>query len=46
MKTIIDVQVDFDKVKDSVKRNFEDVFHVSLRTIDAQMLDQRLTMNS
>jgi lipoate-protein ligase B len=47
MKTIIDVQVDFDKVKDSVKRNFEDVFHVSLRTIDAQMLEnQRLTMHS
>jgi lipoate-protein ligase B len=39
MKTIIDVHVDFDKVKNSVKRNFEDVFHVSLRTIDAQMLE-------
>src|SRR5208282_253727 len=46
MKTIIGVHVDLDKVKNSVKRNFEDVFHVSLRTIDAQMLDQRLTMNS
>ncbi len=39
MKTIIEKDVDFDKVKNSVKRNFQDVFHLSLRTIDAQMLE-------
>lgn len=46
MKTIIGLQVDFDKVKNSVKRNFEDVFHVSLRTVDKQMLDQHLSTHS
>jgi lipoate-protein ligase B len=36
MKIMLNSQVNFNEVKDSLKHHFEDVFHVSLKTMDAQ----------
>ena len=38
MKIILNSHINFNEVKDSLKNHFEEVFHLSLKTIDAETL--------